>query len=256
MRCVKARHEEVLYFLAHTGMILTRRVPKLVSGAVSMVVREVVDEDLSLQDALSRDYANLSAVARLVVPRIEERNGTSVNLQSVITALKRLRSRYAPASRTIFQVIAESTVNVRTDVAKISLEKTRKTIEGVRRLLSEHQEDFLQISESLTAVTIILDEKALPYMKKSLGNDYLELESELAAIIVHSTEEIIKTPGCAIAFYNQLSRRHINIEDTVSCYTDTIIIVHMNEASGAFAALSELISEARRTNDRREKLHR
>ena len=67
----------------------------------------------------------------------------------------------------------------------------------------------------------------------------------MAAIIVHSPERIIKTPGCAIAFYNQLARRHINIEDTVSCHTDTIRLVKMSDVGNAFNALTDLISSAR-----------
>jgi aspartokinase len=76
--------------------------------------------------------------------------------------------------------------------------------------------------------------------------DILEVEDDLAAIIVHSPEEIIKTPGCAIAFYNQLARRHINIEDTVSCYTDTIMLVKMDQVGKAFNALTDLISNSRK----------
>jgi len=63
---------------------------------------------------------------------------------------------------------------------------------------------------------------------------------------VQSPEEIIKTPGCALVFYNQLARRRINIEDTVSCYTDTIIIVKMEDVARAFNALTDLIAESRK----------
>ena len=63
---------------------------------------------------------------------------------------------------------------------------------------------------------------------------------------IDMSEDIIKTPGCAIAFYNQLARRHINIEDTVSCYTDTIVLVKMEQVGKAFNALTDLISNSRR----------
>jgi predicted amino acid-binding ACT domain protein len=59
-------------------------------------------------------------------------------------------------------------------------------------------------------------------------------------------EEIITTPGCVSAFYNQLSRRRVNVEDTVSCYTDTIMVVDMKDASRAFEALTELVGEEQR----------
>ena len=75
--------------------------------------------------------------------------------------------------------------------------------------------------------------------------DILETEADLAAIIIHSPEQIIKTPGCVFSFYNQLARLYINIEDTVSCYTDTIVLVRMKDAGRAFNVLTELIYSAR-----------
>jgi hypothetical protein len=48
------------------------------------------------------------------------------------------------------------------------------------------------------------------------------------------------------AFYDQLSRRHVNVEDLESCYTDTIIAVMMKDVGRAFEALMELIDEEKR----------
>ena len=104
-------------------------------GAIIAAVRDEIDYDLSLQDALARDYANMSAVSRMIQPRIEERLGTHVNIESVTTSLKRLRGAYTAASTEIRMVIAESVVNVRTHVSKISVEKTRKTLEVVSAML-------------------------------------------------------------------------------------------------------------------------
>ena len=61
--------------------------------------------------------------------------------------------------------------------------------------------------------------------------------------------DITTTPGCVQTFYNAISRRHINIEETMSCYTETIIILAMEDVSKAFEALTELISEARKKSN-------
>jgi len=65
--------------------------------------------------------------------------------------------------------------------------------------------------------------------------------------VVQSPREIIDTPGCAIAFYNPVSRRHINIEETMSCFTDTILVLRIEDVGKAFTALTDLIAEARKT---------
>ncbi|MER3408256.1 MAG: hypothetical protein C4292_05845, partial [Nitrososphaera sp.] len=109
-------------------------------------------------------------------------------------------------------------------------------------------DNYISVSESIMSVTLVFDDVLLDDVKDMFGqgDDILEVEDDLAAIIVHSPETIIKTPGCAIAFYNQLARRHINIEDTVSCYTDTIMLVKMDQVGKAFNALTDLISNSRK----------
>ncbi|MFQ6010717.1 MAG: hypothetical protein ACE5KG_00905 [Nitrososphaerales archaeon] len=206
----------------------------------------MLEEDVVMQDALERGYANYSSIARILKPKIEEMLGRSVKTVSIVTSVKRTGRGIVESPSQIRSIIAKSVINVRSDVVKVSIEKTRRTVDISRRLLAESGEDFLQLSESTSAITLIFDEKVfkdvIDHFQKS---EILEERNNLGAITVHSPNEIITTPGCAISFYNRISRRRINIEDTVSCFTDTIIVVKMSEIGKAFAALSDLVNEAR-----------
>ena len=230
---------------------MVRRDPKLATGtSVTRAVRDEVDSDLSIQDAIARDYVNLSALARMLVPRVAARTGRrarGVSEVGVATALKRLRGAYSSAPPRVTRVIAESVVNVRTHVSRISVERTRRTLQTVTALLSGNHEDFIQVSESLSYITMIFDDRLHARVKRALAAVEILDEGEgEAAITVQSPEEIVTTPGCISAFYNQLFRRRINVEDTVSCYTDTIMLVEIKDASRAFEALTELIGEEQR----------
>ena len=68
----------------------------------------------------------------------------------------------------------------------------------------------------------------------------------MAALIVQSPREIVDTPGCIVAFYNPISRAHINIEETASCFTETVIVIRMEDAAKAFSILTDLISRMRK----------
>ena len=230
---------------------MVKRDPKLVKTAsVMKAVRDEVDADLSVQDALARDYANLSALARMLAPRVASRTGKTprgVSDVGVATALKRLRGAYSPAPPNVGRVIAGSVVNVRTHVSRISVEKTKRTLQVVGTLLSAHHEDFIQVSESLSSITLIFDQRLHRMVKRALGSaEILDEGEEGAAITVHSPEEIVATPGCVSTLYNQLFRKKVNVEDTVSCYTDTIMVVGMKDASRAFEAMTELVGEEQR----------
>ena len=236
---------------------MVRHDPKLANvRSVTRAVKEEVDSDLSIQDAIARDYVNLSALARLLVPKVAARTGKrakEVSEVGVATALKRLKGSYTQPPKE-GKEIAESVVNVRTHVSRLSVERTRRTLLTVTALLSGNQEDFIQVSESLSYITLIFDQRLHPRVRRSLAAAEVLDEGEgEAAITVHSPEDIVTTPGCVSAFYNQLFRRRINVEDTVSCYTDTIMLVEMKDASRAFEALTELIGEERRKTGERDK---
>ena len=215
--------------------------------SITNAAKEVVNNDLSFQDSLQRDYCNISALARIIKPKIDQMLGKNTSTESIVTALKRSRRDYDVPERPIALILAGSTVSVKTDVAKVSAAKTRRTIEKVAKSLTQNADNYISVAESMMSITLVFDDVLLEDVKAMFNHDdILEIEDDLAAIIVHSPEDIIKTPGCAIAFYNQLSRRHINIEDTVSCYTDTIMLVRMDQVGKAFNALTELISGSRK----------
>ncbi|MEM2029425.1 MAG: hypothetical protein QXS05_08625, partial [Candidatus Bathyarchaeia archaeon] len=77
-------------------------------------------------------------------------------------------------------------------------------------------------------------------------SEILEEKKDLAAVIIQSPKEIVDTPGCISMFYNAISRRGINIEETISCYTETVIVVKMEDSTRVYSILADLISSARK----------
>ena len=214
--------------------------------SISKVVKDVIDNDLSMQDALGRRYGNYTAIARLIKPKVERDIGRKVNFDSLVTSVKRVKPRLQLALGGIEGVLARSVVNVRTDVAKLNLEKSKRSLEAARIIMATYQEEFLQISESNSAITMIFDQKLLEEIHKKFNDDdVLDEQTNLAAIIVHSPTEIVRTPGVVLAIYARIAENHVNIEDTVSCFTDTIVVIRMEEVARTFSTLTDLISDCR-----------
>ncbi|MFA5364633.1 MAG: hypothetical protein WC325_05565 [Candidatus Bathyarchaeia archaeon] len=219
-------------------------------NSIAKTVQKLIDEDLSLQDALQRDYANYSAIARMLIPKIKETETQDVNLESVITSVKRAKTNYTILQGKITKVVAGSDLNIRTDMAKVSVEKTKQTQEKIRKTLSTFSGEFLQIIEGNTIITIISDLNSFNKISTIFSKkEVIDQKQNLSTIIIRSPDQITSTPGCVQAFYNALSRRHINIEETMSCYTETILVLAMEDVSKAFAALTDLITEARTTTN-------
>ncbi len=216
-------------------------------NSISRTIQNLIDGDLSLQDSLQRDYGNYSAIARMLKPKVEEILGRHVKLESLITSVKRAKIGYKPLRGKIAKVVAGSVINIRTDVAKVSVEKTKRNLEKIRKTLVDFPEEFFQVIEGMSAITLVFDQKLFDEIcSMFMEKDVLDKKQNLATIIIRSPDDIIHIPGCVLAFYNTVSRRHINIEETMSCFTDTIIVLAMEDVSKAFAALTDLIAEARK----------
>ena len=216
-------------------------------NSISKTVQTLIDEDLSLQDALQRDYGNYSAIARMLLPKIKEAVNQNVKLESVITSVKRAKANYTILQGKITRVVAGSVLNIRTDMAKVSVEKTRTNLEKIRKTVAQFSGEFLQVIEGISVVTLISDLLSFRKICSIFAEEaVVDKKQNLATVIIRSPDEIIDTPGCVQAFYNAVSRRHINIEETMSCFTETIIVLAMEDVSKAFAALTDLIAEARK----------
>jgi predicted amino acid-binding ACT domain protein len=136
----------------------------------------------------------------------------------------------------------------------LNLDKSKRALESARNVMATYQEEFLQVSESNSAITMIFDQKLLEEIHKKFNDDdVLDEQSDLAAIIVHSPTEIVRTPGVVLAIYTKIAENHVNVEDTVSCFTDTIIVIRMDEVARTFSSLTDLISECRLKTKKRQK---
>jgi len=216
------------------------------ANSITKTVQNLINNDPALQDALQRNYANYSAVARLLKPSVERILDKSVNFESLITSVKRAEVDYPPLRGRIKKIVAGSVINLRTSVTKISLKKTKRTLEAVRKVLSKWPQDFLQVLEGTSAITLIFNQKIFSRMRGMLNDaDVLDVKRNLAEIIINSPRGIIDTPSCVLAFYSPVSMRRVNIEETMSCFTDTIIVLSIEDVGRAFIALTDLIAQAR-----------
>ena len=183
----------------------------------------------------------------MLLPKVKEAVNQNIKLESVITSVKRAKANYTILQGKITRVVAGSVLNIRTDMAKISVEKTKENLEKIRKTVARFSGEFLQTIEGISIITLISDLNSFHKISLIFAEEtVVDTKQNLATVIIRSPDEIIYTPGCVQAFYNAVSRRHINIEETMSCFTETIIVLAMEDVSKAFAALTDLVAEARK----------
>ena len=130
-----------------------------INVSIAKITRDLIESDLSIQDAITRNYVNISGVARLLRPKIEKISKTIVNEEAIITAIKRITPKYNSINNEIIKIISKSNINVKTGVCKLSVIKNQRNQEKIRSAIIDNKEEFIQISEGTSALTLIYSEK-------------------------------------------------------------------------------------------------
>lgn len=214
--------------------------------SISSVVKAVAELDPSIIDGLSRRYVNFSALARLLKPIVESVLKRTVKTDAIVSSLKRLKVKQSTLVFPVVKVIASSRLNVRSDLAKLSVKRTLKTRYIIKEATYRYRRTFLQVLEGISSITLIYDEKIHHKFKKLFPKQYIIGESTgLVALLIVSPHEITTTPGPLALILNQLTDKKINVEEIISCNTDTLIVVRAEDGGRAFDAIRELIHRCR-----------
>ncbi|MBI5177232.1 hypothetical protein HY995_04060 [Candidatus Micrarchaeota archaeon] len=202
---------------------------------IASAVRRAVTGRPAIADALKLGVVNYHALARLVSGEV---GGPGTD--AVVSALKRLRREleYSRWDEGIRELVANSTVSLRPDVAVITLPAgfDWKSLQASLRAF--------QVVEGPNATIIVVDERVLDSSSSPLTKGF-GVRRGLAAVTLKSPSEMMDTPGALCHFLFPIGLNGINIEEVMSCYTDKIIIFKLEDAQNAFTLLNDLIRKTR-----------
>jgi aspartokinase len=181
-----------------------------------------------LKEMLRGRLANYSALARKISM---EAFGTKKRQNAVKMALVRLsgkiRQKEEDLEGRILSVIGKSSLSVRNKVAVVI---ATRELPGLK---------YLSYVESRGVITYIVDEKELDAVRRPKA--LLRVERNLNLISIHSPASVEQTPGVMAYLLDALAGEGINIEEFVSCYTDTLFVVRQADTARAYEILSGMM---------------
>lgn len=204
-------------------------------------VRDYVDGQPALADALRLGIANYSAVAR----RVGADLGIS-SMEAVIAACRRYPRGHGESARAagVRRVMRKSRIETRTKVATITasqgVEVLQRLGDVVEELLDENS--LCRLIQVSSGTVIIVDTDSVARVVKRLRPDQvLRVRKDLVEVAVASPESIEETPGLLALLTGVLSAKGINVVEALSCYTDTIFLLAREDLNPALAALSNAL---------------
>lgn len=204
--------------------------------SISKAVRRSLSSRPSVVDCLKLDLINYSELAR----QLSSELGSGANEAAIVSAIKRHRLELdaVGVDERTRKLVAASTMELRPDVAILSIPKNSDWRPLQQKLTVFH------IIEGASVTNLVVDERTLDSVP-SLTLEGVVIRKGLAAITVRNDPSFASTPGALVHLIWPLSANGINLEETLSCYTDKILILKLEDAHKAFRLLNELIASAR-----------
>ncbi|KSW11608.1 hypothetical protein CF15_01910 [Pyrodictium occultum] len=225
----------------------------MAAPSFSEIVRRLVDADPCIQECLARGIANYSELARRIKPVAEREVGRSASLEAIKAALVRYASRLRgqgtrTPQRKLLEILARSALELRTGVtvATAKIHALPRLAEAVAELAGRSRLLFLM--QSLSSVTVTVSSEYFGRIEEKVGREnFIEVYPDQAVLVIVSPQEVVETPGFVAHITNILARNGINIYQVESVYTDTILVLGLDDALKAFQLLREAIEVAKRS---------
>ncbi|MDR0335130.1 MAG: ACT domain-containing protein [Methanomassiliicoccaceae archaeon] len=210
--------------------------------------RSYIDAHPSIKDCVSKGLVSYSSLARLIMKDL-----SIDNEEAVMIACRRYADKLSVTSdheKDILKILKDSRLEMRTKICIVTAKNDWTVLHKMDNLFKDlwNENSIMQVVQSASAVTIIADRSLKDRITDTVGRfNVIKIRENLVEIAVKSPEKIVDTSGVIAYLITNLSDAGINIEETVSCHTDTIFIVKEADMIDAYSVLTRCIQSAEST---------
>lgn len=205
-------------------------------------VREYIDAHPSIRDCLQMDLINLSALSRKIVKETEVESE-----DAALIACRRymVPPGYRARESAVKAILRKSKIEIHSKVAIITVRPSYDIMRELGRITAKYFEAgrLFRIVQGSHGVTLICDDASVEEMLELLSRrDIIQMTRGLVEMSVTSPDEIAQTPGVIAYLMAALAAGGINLNEAMSCHTDTIFLVSESDMMTAFQALNKCLT--------------
>lgn len=215
---------------------------------VSDVVAKIVKQSPLLEEGLSRGLINISALARDILPRVEQQTKKDVTEGAVMMALKRLSNTLTAhnQSRTVFRHAPD--MMVRSNLFELTISNSPTLPQKLPRLAelvaTQNNAHFLTVTSGVYETTIIASDALRAQIDDILRDERTAKKiSDLSSITMRVNDDFLETPGSIAQILKRIAWEGINIIEVVSTYLELTIILRQQDTDRAFATLKKAFQQ-------------
>ena len=218
--------------------------------SIAEATRRVIWTRPSLLDAMKQGVINYKALADAIYEDVrqvlQKRGDEPVSVDSMQTALIRyaedLKKEKALLESKISGILARTVLELKNDLIVLTIhdDALLKARDAVFGLVKSAR--FFHLIQGNNTFTIIADQ-ALEGKMLSIFSPAGVIQSikNQSAVTLISPEDIVEVPGVVSYLHGLLANKNINVTQSISCYKDTILLIHRAEALDAYALIENQV---------------
>ena len=215
---------------------------------VPEIAEEIIRKSPFLEEALSSGIINLSSLARIIQPQIQEKLYKEIKLGAIVMALKRISSKLSKSEVSLKQLLEKiNDLTVRSNIVYYTFENSSSIIsqqQELLRVLAEEKGAFLTFTDGVFETAIFASSSLEGKIDEIFKGEKLRFKkSGLSSITIILPLDAVEVPGVYYSILKILAWEGINFVEVVSSYTELTIFMDNSNVNRAFSALKGLNSE-------------
>jgi len=215
-------------------------------GSIGKITEDIINKSPFLREAMTDNLINISALARKILPEIEQITGQKVKEGAVVMAIKRMTpGLYRKLNIKINNVMGDlGDFLVRSNLTDYTFDNSESLKTKQSELLSEIHKDnasFFTLCKGVSETTFIVSSQQAETIERIFKEERLKSNTKnLASVTVKLP--LINTEVYGIYYYilKHLAWEGINIIEIMSTSNEFTVVVRQNDVDQAFKILMNL----------------
>lgn len=213
---------------------------------IAQVAEEIISKEPFIQEMMTENLINLSALARKIKPKIEMKLMKKINESAVIMALKRMPSVMDLKSMHTIRQLSDlaGDITIRSQLTDITFENSRSLNschKEMLKVLSSNKDAFYTYSKGVQETTIILSNSISNHAEKIFLGERLTDKTENLSSLTMKLPKMNKTqPGLYYFILKSIAAAGINLFEVISTTNEFTLIVEDKDIDRAFTVIKNL----------------
>ncbi len=200
------------------------------------LTEKFISEHPAIKDCLKKGLINYSALSRFIAAELPK--GTSSEAVAIAAIRFRDGIKDEKRDREISSLFRRSNLEVKNNIMRFTIAKHiyPDSLIDIEREVKKHRWLFFAI-EGTETITLLVQKQSAPLIQKRLKSFIVSTKKDLSLITFTSTG-IQETEGAVAYLTGLFFENGINIEEFMSCYDDTLIVIKSSNVPRAMTFLS------------------